>query len=165
MTHLFFYFLLLQLLPVMIIDAMKRKISNWWSIVNIIIFLGLFLLGPVEYRFQVRALIYPSIFLVVGFILFVLKVMGGGDAKYLFSFFLIIPLTFQGMAVEKLLYTTILIGLVLIVLNTIRERKKIVTCIMIRDWKGLFFCYGKRFPYAPVLFLSWVWLGWTKNFY
>lgn len=161
---LLFGYLFIQLLGVSYIDIKFRKISNYWSLLNI----GLFILGlivfPDYYKFALKTFFYPVAFLGVTFVLFAFKIMGGGDSKYLFSFFLLVPESHHEDFMIYLLYTTVVIGFVLLIYNTIRNFAKIFASVRIMDLRGIKSAYGTKFAYAPVILISWIVFGWTiKN--
>ena len=83
-------FISIEIILVSLIDLKERKISNWWSILNIGVFFVLLYLFPSLYHFSWKTFIFPSVFFVAGFILFLMRIMGGGDSKYLSSIFLIV---------------------------------------------------------------------------
>lgn len=117
-------------------------------------------LFPAYYKFNFVTFFYPTVFLGVGFLLFVLKIMGGGDSKFLFSFFLLIPELYHEVFFMKLVYSTTAIGLYLLLYNTFRNFDKLSTSIRIMDMKGIKGVYGTKFAYAPVIAISWVAFGW-----
>ena len=91
--------------------------------------------------------------------------MGGGDAKFLFSFFLLIPYANQKDFLFVLFSVTALICLVLLALNTIKDFKSIFRSILIRDWRGVFSHYGRKIPFAPIIFFAWVYWGWESRLF
>jgi prepilin peptidase CpaA len=142
------------------IDIRYRKISNYWSLLNIVLYLSLLFVFPSLYRFNFVTFFYPAVFLGVGFFLFILKIMGGGDSKYLFSFFLLVPEFYHELFFMKLVYSTIAIGLYLLIYNTIRNFDKLTNAIRIMDVNGIKGVYGTKFAYAPVIAISWIAFGW-----
>ena len=90
-----------------------------------------------------------------------LKVMGGGDSKFLATVFLVIPLKQQDIVFYNLLISTIIIGGIVFVNNIIVYRRELYKSIKNMDVEGIKKCFGKKFPYAPVILLAWVWFGWT----
>lgn len=155
-----FIYLLIQLLGVSFIDIKYRKISNYWSLLNIALFLVCVFVFPDLYKFSLSTFFYPLVFLGVGFLLFAMKIMGGGDSKYLFSFFLLVPESFHEPFMVKLLYSTAVIGFSLLIYNTIQNFDKIFFSIRIMDVKGIKSAYGTKFAYAPVITISWIAFGW-----
>lgn len=110
----------LELIVVAVIDLRSKKISNLWSVLNLLASLVLWPLGFLgPWNFQV--LIFPVGFIVVGFFLFILKIMGAGDSKFLASLFLCLPLTLHLVYFEKLMVSTILVGAILLLLRILRE--------------------------------------------
>ena len=140
------------------VDFKTSKISNNWSILNLTAFVGLVVLSP-DYTLNLTLFLYPVIILITGFFLFVLKIMGAGDAKYLFSLFLIIPQRWHAEFLELLVLSTCLIGCMLLIVNFLRSRDKIFSAFKAQGLKGLSACFGTRFSYAPVILFGWIWLG------
>lgn len=158
-----FIFLSLQLLVVAYVDFKTSKISNVWVLINFIFFCVLTIVYPKIYVWNFTIMLFPVAFLLVGFVLFVMNIMGGGDSKYLSSLYLLIPLGFQEMALLYLLYTTVIIGSSLLLFNTLKNFDKIVLLIRIGDVKGIKKIFGKKFTYAPVIFIAWMWFGWQNH--
>jgi prepilin peptidase CpaA len=156
--HLSYFGILLCLVAVAWIDFRTQKISNRWTLLNLIAFVGLLLFSPLH-PLSFSVLIYPVLMLMVGFVLFVLNVMGAGDAKYLASLFLIIPLTWQAPFFELLALSTCLVASVLIIVNILRNYSKVIKEIRNRNLKGLSLCFGTRFSYAPVILFAWLWFA------
>lgn len=164
LSPVIFILVIIQLLFVSILDIRTKKISNIWSIANIIIFIVLLLAMPESYKLQITTFIYPLGLLLVGFILYLIKIMGAGDAKYLFTLFLLIPVQCQNEILMFLLYTTITVGLVLLLMNIIKNFDIIYMSLITGDLDFIKRIFGKKFTYSPVIFVSWIWYGW-KNFY
>jgi prepilin peptidase CpaA len=108
-------------------------------------------------------MLFPVAFLIVGLGLFALNIMGGGDSKYLSSIYLLIPLGFQDTAFLYLLYTTVIVGSSLLLFNSLKNFDKIVLMLRIGDAKGIKKIFGKKFTYAPVIFIAWMWFGWQNH--
>ena len=141
-------------------DMMYKKIKNVWSLFNIVVYIVFIFLIPNDYMFTFDHWLYPSVFLGVGFFLFAIKIMGGGDAKFLASLFLLVPNYLQDKFLLLLLYSTVFVGLTMFMYNCYSSRD-----VLKRAWsernilliKGVF---GTRFTYAPVILIAWIWLGW-----
>lgn len=157
-----FIFVAIQLLVVAYVDFKTRSISNVWMFINFIFFCVLTWVFPLLYQWKVMTFIYPLAFLFVGILLFVLKIMGGGDSKYLFSLYLLIPYYFQEQAFMFLLYTTIIVGSSLLLFNVIKNFDRIIYLIKNNDIRGIKKIFGKKFTYAPVIFIAWMWFGWRN---
>ncbi len=155
-----YWFLMIELGFVAWGDVRTQKIPNAWALLNIALFLGLLLLYPEQYPFRLGTLLYSVVFLLVGFGLFLLRIMGGGDSKYLFSFFLLVPVSVQPRALVLLLLSTLLIGGFLFLTNLGKNHEKIVGHLKTGYIKGIKECFGTKFSFAPVILLAWVWLGW-----
>jgi prepilin peptidase CpaA len=141
-------------------DVRTQKIPNFWSLLNIIFFILFLIFLPEIYPFAWGTFLYSAVFLAVGFVLFLLKIMGGGDSKFLFSFFLLIPMSLQSRALVLLLLSTVLIGGFLLLTNIGKNHEKIVASIKTGYIKGIKDCFGTKFSFAPVILLAWLWLGW-----
>jgi prepilin peptidase CpaA len=163
MPIMVFIFLSVQLLVVAYIDFKTTKISNVWIFINALFFCVLTLVYPEIYKWSFGILIFPISFLLVGFLLFVLNIMGGGDSKYLSSLYLLIPLGLQDRAFLYLLYTTVLIGSSILLFSALKNLDKIVILTRIGDVKGIKKIFGKKFTYAPVIFIAWMWFGWQNH--
>lgn len=162
---LIFWLLMIELCIVAWGDVRTQKIPNFWAILNISLFVAFMVLWPDYYPLRWETFIYSTVFLVVGFVLFLLRVMGGGDSKYLFSFFLLIPGALQPRALMLLLVSTILIGGFLFLTNLGKNHEKIVAYIKSGYIKGIKDCFGTKFSFAPVILLAWMWLGWEIGMY
>lgn len=158
-----YLFLSIQLLFVAYTDFKTRTISNFWPIINIFLFINLMWIFPQSYSFKWQILIFPIAFIFVGFILFLMKIMGGGDSKYLSSMFLLIPIEVQDTAFIYLLYTTVIVGSTLIIFNLLKNFDRICLMAKTYDVNGIKKLFGKKFTYAPVIFIAWMWFGWQNR--
>jgi prepilin peptidase CpaA len=104
---------------------------------------------------------YSFVFLLVGFMLFLLRIMGGGDSKFLFTFFLIVPMHLQEKTFEYLLISTVLVGTFVFITNVAKNFDKLKTSLKIGDHQTVKSCFGSKFAFAPVILLAWIWIGWT----
>jgi prepilin peptidase CpaA len=163
MPMMVFIFLSIQLLVVAYVDFKTSKISNIWLIINFIFFCLLTIVYPKIYVWSFSVMLFPVAFLIVGFALFVVNIMGGGDSKYLSSLYLLIPLQFQDIVFLYLLYTTVIVGSSLLLFNALKNFDKIVLLVRIGDVKGIKKIFGKKFTYAPVIFIAWMWFGWQNH--
>lgn len=158
-----FIFLGLQLMLVAYGDIRFKKIPNYWVLINISIFILLTFLFPEQYRFELKTFVFPVVFFVVGFFLFVLKIMGGGDTKYLVSFFLLTPVDLHESAFICLLLSTIIVGLFLLIMNALNNFEKIVMALRCMDIGAIKKIFGTKFSYAPVILISWMWFGFENK--
>jgi prepilin peptidase CpaA len=158
-----FIFIAIQVLVVAYVDFKTRKISNVWILINFIFFCVLTYLFPGTYTWTLSSLIYPLAFLFVGLVLFLMNIMGGGDSKYLASFYLLIPLRYQELVFLYLLYTTVIVGSSLLLFNALKNFDNIVLLIKLGDVNGIKKIFGKKFTYAPVIFIAWMWFGWQNH--
>ncbi len=131
-------------------------------LINSAFFVVLTLVFPDIYKWNLQVFIFPLAFLFVGFALYTLNVMGGGDSKYLSSLYLLVPLDFQESVFTYLLYATILVGSTLLVFNTLKYLDIILIHIRMKDVAGIKRIFGKKFTYAPVIFVAWMWFGWQN---
>lgn len=160
MVHTFVYlFLLIQLFCVSLIDIRYKKISNQWFMLNGLLFIAFLYMFPHDYVFTPEKVMYGAVFLVVGFVLYLMKFMGGGDSKYLFSLFLLIPQEWSDFAFYSLFLCTLVIGGFVIFLSLVKNFEKIIYNLRIGHAAGVKACFDNKFPYAPVIFMSWMVLG------
>ncbi len=154
-----FIFLLIELIFVSYIDVTKRKIPNMWVLINLFFAIIIFFLIP-TYKFSFSLFLFPLSFLIVGFALFMLKIMGGGDSKFLFSMFLLIPTALHEQYFLCLAYMTVFVGFTLFIINIARNHKKIRLAIKYKDIGRIKNVFGKKFTFAPVILFAWIWFGW-----
>ena len=154
--------LLIEMIFVSYVDLKKKKISNNWIFVNCILYIAALIFFPKIYNFSWEVLVFPLSFLFVGYILFLLKIMGAGDSKYLAMLFLLIPLRLQEEYFLTLTYITIWVGLILLSRNSIKNFEKLVVAYKLKDIRIVKGVYGKKFSFAPVIMVTWIWFG-LKN--
>jgi prepilin peptidase CpaA len=157
-----FVFLSFQLLLVAYIDFKYKKISNFWILINFLFFCLLTWVFPQIYLWNIKTVIFPIAFLFVGVLLFALHIMGGGDSKYLSSFYLLVPVGFQDTVFLYLLYTTIIIGSSLLLFNVLKNFDRIIALVTVGNIAGIKKIFGKKFTFAPVVFVAWMWFGWQN---
>jgi prepilin peptidase CpaA len=157
-----YIFIAIQLLVVAYIDFKTKKISNMWMLINFLFFCLLTLVFPTIYTWSFSAFFFPMAFIFVGILLFMMNIMGGGDSKYLSSLYLLVPVNFQETTFIYLLYATVLVGSTLLVFNTLKNFDTIVVYFKTRDIAGIRRIFGKKFTYAPVIFIAWMWFGWQN---
>ena len=149
----------LQLLAVAWIDLKTHKISNLWSILNIVLSIAFHIFIQSSYPLTWEILIFPLGFLVIGFFLFLMNIMGAGDSKYLASLFLLIPLELHLVFFERLLLSTILVGSFLLMMKVMKHFAQLRAYVINRYWSGIKGIIKSRFSYAPVILLAWIFLG------
>jgi prepilin peptidase CpaA len=154
-----FLFILVELVFVSYIDLKFKKIANYWSVLNLVIFFALTYILPDHYQISMQTFVYSMAFIGVGFLLFSLKIMGGGDSKFLASYYLLIPVSLQENALIVLLIVTVGVGVSFLFYNTIKNLKLIERVLQHRELNHLKMIYGKKIPYAPVILISWLWFG------
>jgi len=157
-----YIFVAIQLLCVAYIDFKTKKISNVWILINSLFFIVLTFIFPNFYVWSIQAFFFPMAFLLVGFVLFILNIMGGGDSKYLASLYLLVPVDFQETTFIYLLYATILVGSTLLLFNLLKNLDIILIHFKMGDVAGIRRIFGKKFTYAPVIFIAWMWFGWQN---
>lgn len=158
-----YIYLFLQLFVVAWFDLKTCKILNIWPLSNIIIFVVLLIIAPEYYSITLNTFVYSLSFLFVGFTLYALKIMGAGDVKYLFSFYLVAPAIYHESAFIMLLYTTIAVGIAMISMHTIRNFRHIVWALRTHNATLLKGIYGKKLPFAPIILASWIGFGWENK--
>lgn len=154
-----YFFVLIQLIFVSIGDLRTRKIPNIWSLLNISFYILLLLLFPDSFKFHYQSIVLSIVFLLIGFSLFVLKVMGGGDAKYLSTSALLVPYGVMWTYLEYLFMSTFLFASFFFLKNLVINRKDISSYLRSFYLKGVKSFFGTKFAYAPVILVAWIFLG------
>ena len=149
----------IELILVAWIDIRKTRISNYWFLINSFLAAVFYLIPGPDYSWSWETLFFPIGFIVGGFLLFLVNVMGAGDSKYLASLFLMVPLKYHQSLFEKLVMTTILLGIISLVMNLIKEKQRVQAFAINRYWRGAFEAMKSRFSYAPVILIAWMSLG------
>ncbi len=160
-----FVFIFVQLIYVSYIDIQLRKIANAWSIGNLFLYLVLLFFFPTHYAFNLETFLFPIGIFGAGFLLFILKIMGGGDSKYLASLFLLIPVRFQEEAFISLSVVTVIVGLSVFITNILKNWDFIVQAFKDGNVLQIKKIFGKKFAFAPVILISWIFLGWKIKKY
>lgn len=158
MSSWIYFLLLIELVVVSYLDITTQKIKNYWSIVNIVIFVFLLIFNN-EYVFHINTFLYAMGFLLVGFVLYLMKIMGAGDTKFMFSFFLVAPLSVHDDVMRRLIIFTGLSAFIFLIFNMVKNIKKIIAALKSQNFFMLKDCFGSKFAFAPVVFLTWLWLG------
>ena len=159
MSVILYSIILLELSLVTIGDLRKRKIPNYWSLLNFISYSAFIFLFPEDIVFSWWVIGGSFLFLIVGFILFLGKIMGGGDAKFLSSIFLLIPLSVRGIYLDYLLYTTLIFALFFFFRNFLYNFKDIWAYMRSFHLEGAKNFFGTKFPFAPVILITWILIG------
>ena len=148
-----YYIGLFQLLIVNYFDFKHKTISNLWPVLNVVLFIVFAFLNPSYLSISLTHFYFPLALLVCGFLLFVFKIVGAGDVKYVTSLMLFLNIQDQERFLFALAYVTIFVGIISIVVTIYQNRKEI--------FSRMFFSYfGKRRNiYAPVIFIAWLMLG------
>ncbi len=150
---------LLELAAVSWIDYKTKLISNRWSLLNLSVSVLLYFFAKNTYTLDTEALIFPVGIIVVGFFLYLLKIMGAGDSKFLASLFLILPLEFHLFFLSKVVLSTIVVGSSIILIKIIKNRSKFKSFALSYYWEGFLSDLRSRFSYAPVILIAWILLG------
>lgn len=156
---LIYTFLCVQIFIVALYDIKYKKISNQWSILNISLFVAFLFLFPESYQLSMDTVFYSLTFLALGFVCYMLRLLGGGDSKYLFSLFLLTPYVWQDRLFYFLLISTMVIGGFSLLTSFVQNFEKIMVYAKSGYAKGIGECLGNKFPYAPVILMAWLWLG------
>ena len=143
-----YFFLLIQLFAVAWLDFKYRKISNVWILINLIVFGVTYFYIKGDYNFNYLQVYYPIVFFVVGFAFYMLRIMGGGDSKYLVSMYLLIPLNFHESFLYNLLAVTCAIGGAQFLYNSYKGRDLLKQFLKTKKfiipqkmlWKKIPFC-------------------------
>lgn len=159
MSQIIYALISLELLIVAWGDFKTKRIPLLWSILNIIVFILFVIFLPEYYEISLSSLFYSLAFFVVGFGLFYLNIMGGGDSKFLATLFLLIPNAHHEIYFTCLLYVTVVVGGFLLLKNTLMNYERVLVILSARQFSDLKQIYGKKFVYAPVMFVSWLVYG------
>ena len=159
-TFPIYLFILIELIFVAWGDYKTRKISNYWSLLNLLCFPVLVIILPEVYLLDPNVFIYSALFLLIGFLLFMVKVMGGGDGKFLSTFILLVPITLQAKLLNLLLVSTIIVASIFLIKNTVINFSKIVKSLKDYDFVTVKNFFGTKFAFAPVILIAWILLGW-----
>lgn len=159
-----YLFVLIELCFVTVGDLRYQKIPNLWSILNVFAFIALCFIVPKQYSPTIKTFYFSITFILVGYVFFMANIMGGGDSKFLASFFLLVPMNFQDQVFYYLLVATILIGSFLLIQNLVQNYQSILNELQMRRYGEVKKYFGKKFSYAPVILLAWLWVG-VLNFF
>lgn len=151
--------ILIELIFVGYFDFKYKKISNRWSVFNLILFIAFVFTLPELYQFSWQAMFFPLVFFVITFFLYLARIMGAGDSKFLFTFYMIIPAQYQESVFLYQAYLTIAIGGSLLIFNTAKNFDKLKLAFIYHDLSLVKNVYGKKFAYAPVILGAWIWFG------
>ena len=138
------------------IDFKTEKISNKWILANLGMSVLLHIFFRSQYPLSWEVLLFPVGFIVIGFLLFLLNIMGAGDSKFLASLFRIIPLEYHLLFFTKLVISTLVVGAILLVLRFFTNGEKLKAYFINHHWAGIRGTLKSRFSYAPVIFLAWM---------
>jgi Flp pilus assembly protein protease CpaA len=150
--------ILLELAIISFIDIRTKKISNFWSIGQLVAAVLLYISFD-TYQWSWTVLVYPLIWFVIGFGLFILGIMGAGDSKLIASLYFLIPLTLHHVMLEKILISTIVVGFMNFFIKIIKDFRTIKAYALSAYWQGFWVKMKSSFSFAPVVMLAWVLLG------
>jgi len=159
MNSWIFSIILIELAFVGWIDLKTKKISNYWIVFNLVLSTSLRFYFTEDYLWSWEILAYPLGWLIIGLVLFQLRIMGAGDSKFLASLFLLIPLDFHWPMLEKLLLSTLIVGSILLLTKILSDFAQFKAQLLTGYWKGLLKTVKSNFSYAPVILLAWLLLG------
>jgi prepilin peptidase CpaA len=152
---------LLELTIVSWMDIKTKKILNYWFMINVILSFIFHLIFPQLYPWTWAILIFPAGSIVLGFLFFLMNIMGAGDSKYLASLFLLLPLEQHMLFFENVLVSTMVVGFILLSFTIVRNFSEIKAYSLTAHWVGLKERIRSHFSYAPVILLAWTLLGWN----
>ena len=150
--------ILLELAIISFIDIKTKKISNLWSIGQLVLAVLLYFSFD-TYQWSWTVLVYPLIWFVIGFGLFILGIMGAGDSKLIASLYFLIPLSLHHVMLEKILISTIVVGFMNFSIKIIRDFRTIKAYALSAYWQGFWVRMKSSFSFAPVVMMAWILLG------
>jgi prepilin peptidase CpaA len=151
--------ILIQLIWVSWVDLKTKKISNNWFMINAFLAIVAYITLPQMYHLTLNALILPFTIVMVGFLFYILRIMGAGDSKYLAGLFLLVPIEFHFQFLEELLKSTLFTGAILLISRMVVRFSEIKVLFLTLHWRGMVGVVSSRFSYAPVILLAWILLG------
>ncbi|MGE3609453.1 MAG: prepilin peptidase [Bacteriovoracaceae bacterium] len=149
----------MEILIVAYLDFKLKKISNYWVVLNIILSAVFYLFWSTQYPWSWELFLFPVGFVFLGFVLFLMNIMGAGDSKYLASLFLIIPVEYHLPFFEKIIYSTLIVGAISLIIKIFQNFRKMKVFIFSYYWAGVKDIIKSRMSYAPVIFLAWLLFG------
>ncbi|MBL7665563.1 MAG: prepilin peptidase [Bacteriovoracaceae bacterium] len=158
-NSILYFFLLAELIWISLLDIKTQKIKNYWSILNIAVFFFLIVFASETYPLKIAMFYYSFGFLFVGFLLFLIKIMGAGDIKYLFSFFLILPLGIHQDMFNRLIVFTGICAFVFLTFNLVKNYKILFSALKEKKYGLIKNCFGTKFAFSPVILITWIWFG------
>lgn len=150
--------ILLELAIISFIDIKTKKISNLWSIGQLVAAVLLYFSFD-TYQWSWTVLVYPLIWFVIGFGLFIIGIMGAGDSKLIASLYFLIPLSLHHVMLEKILISTIVVGFMNFSIKIIRDFRTIKAYALSAYWQGFWAKMKSSFSFAPVVMMAWILLG------
>lgn len=150
---------LVELLIVAAVDLKNKKISNIWFLINILLAVIFHFSMKETFPFCAEMFIFPIGWILGGFVLFLLNIMGAGDSKYLASLFLMVPVEYHMVLFGKIVSSTIIVGIILIAMKITKDFRTIKAFTLASYWTGVRETISSRFSYAPVILLSWILFG------
>lgn len=164
MNKIIFFSILTQLAIVSYFDIKTQKISNYWSVLNGALAILLYIFLPQIYPFEFEIFIFPLLTIFIGFVLYLLNIMGAGDSKYLATLFLIMPADNHFLYFEKLVASTLVVGAMYLTWTIIKSYSDLKGHFYAGNWRQILVMIRSSFSYAPVMLVAWILLGMQKWF-
>lgn len=157
---IFFLALTILMLLVVYFDLTSYLIPNWLNGLVLCLYFGLFFLSPTQLDWQ-SALIATSVIFAVGFVIFALNWMGGGDVKLLIATAPYIG--FSMKLLDYLLMMSLLGGTLSLLLWAVR--KIVFQVVSVRADKPLprILQIGAPVPYGLAIAAAFLYLMWTGS--
>ena len=152
-----FLYILIVLGFVSYLDLKYRKISNLWPVLNIVSFILMIIFFPELGFLKLKSFSIPCIIILIGIFLFRYNIMGGGDSKFLATMILLIHHESQLSFLYILSWVTAIFAVIRIIYLLLKNKKINRDNFLVLVPRTL---SGKKFPYAPIILLSWIIFGW-----
>jgi len=148
--------LIVILIVVSILDLKTKKIPNYWSLVNLILALISHFIFSNYHSLSWSYFLIPLGFLLFGFILFALKIAGGGDVKFLFTFLYMLKGDYQLEFLYCLALTTVVVALTAILTRLVRRYTELIIALKTKTFRIVDFVGGKLI-FSPVYLVAFIW--------
>ena len=139
------------------LDLKYRKIPNLWPSLNIISFIFINIFFPELDFVSINSFFVPVIIILIGIVLFKYNIMGGGDSKFLATMMLLIHHELHLSFLYTLSWVTAIFAFFRIIFLLIKNKEINRNNFLILIPRAL---SGKKFPYAPIILLSWIIFRW-----
>ena len=164
MNKIIFFAILAELAIVAYYDIKTQKISNNWSIFNGVLAVILYIALPEYYPFELEIFLFPLLTIFIGFLLYLMNIMGAGDSKYLATLFLVMPADNHVIYFEKLVASTLVVGAFYLVWKIIKSYSDMKGHFYAGNFRQIIAMIRSSFSYAPVMLIAWALLGLEKWF-